>query len=80
MIEWVKDDSGISIRDIERKQPYKLEPHTFRTRKRLPWAYCIHCGLLMMRNPLTEWCVRMGCNASDHPEYCARCAASRGRQ
>lgn len=46
MIDWVKDDSGLSIADIERKQPFKLEPHRFRAVKKLAWLRCSHCGLL----------------------------------
>lgn len=32
-------------------------------------AICIHCGLLRLRNLLTDWCVRQGCNYEDHPGY-----------
>lgn len=69
MSDWIKDDSGISLRDLEKKQPYKLEPHSFYLSKKLPWQRCKKCGLLSLRNELTEWCTRMGCNASDHPDY-----------
>lgn len=73
MIEWHKDDSGLTLKDIERRQPYKLEPHAFAPVKRLAWLRCKHCGLLTLRNDLTAWCIRMGCNAEDHPEFRARC-------
>lgn len=72
MTDWVKDDSGLSIRDIERKQLYKLQPHQFAPCKRLAWLRCKICGLLTLRNALTEWCIRMGCNSKDHPDYTAR--------
>ena len=69
MNDWVKDDSGLSIKDICRKQPYKMEPHQFATVKKIPWLRCKSCGLLTLRNKFTQWCVKMGCNASDHPSY-----------
>jgi hypothetical protein len=79
MSEWHKDDSGLSLRDIERRQPYALEAHAFVPSKRLTWLICKRCGLLTLRNPLTAWCVKMGCNAANHPEYAARCKATRPR-
>lgn len=79
MTDWQKDDSGLSIRDIERRQTYKLEPHAFVPAKKLAWLRCKKCGLLTLRNQLTEWCERMGCNASDHPEYSSRCKAAKCR-
>ncbi len=49
MTDWLRDDSGLSIAQITAKQPYKLEPHAFKTAKRLPWSYCGRCGLLNLR-------------------------------
>lgn len=77
LTDWVRDDSGLSIQDIERKQPYKLESHQFKNHRRLAWLRCQRCGLVTLKNQLTEWCVRMGCNAHDHPEYGAKVRASR---
>lgn len=74
---WERDDSGLSVAQFNAKQPYRLEPHQFGTRKGIPWSSCKSCGLLNLRNELTAWCVKMGCNASDHPEYSARCRNSR---
>lgn len=79
MAEWERDDSGLSLRDIERRQPYKFEAHHFAASKKLPWLRCKHCGLLTLRNELTAWCTKMGCNASDHPEYASRCRNARPR-
>lgn len=79
MADWARDDSGLSLRDIERRQPYKLEPHVFKVSKKLPWLRCQRCGLLNLRNELTAWCMKMGCNASDHPEFAARCRNSKPR-
>lgn len=74
--DWVRDDSGLSIREIEARGAYKMHPHAFVARRRLPWPACKHCGLLRLRNQLTEWVERMGCNAEDHPGYAARVKAS----
>lgn len=78
-MNWERDDSGFSIRDIEKRQAYKLEPHHFTPSKKLAWLRCKHCGLLTLRNALTEWAVKMGCNVADHPEYASRCKNSRPR-
>lgn len=79
MADWERDDSGLSLRDILRKQAYKLEPHHFGVMKKLPWQRCKHCGLMSLRNSLTEWVTRVGCNASDHPEYASRVRNSKPR-
>ena len=71
-MEWIKDDSGLSIADIERRQAYKMHPHLFKTRKKFPYAFCSHCGLINLRNELSQWCVKMGCNASDHPQFASK--------
>ena len=50
------------------KVPYKLEPHG-------PWiagvykTYCQSCGLVRLNNEFTNWCIRMGCNNREHPQY-----------
>ncbi len=79
MSDWEKDDSGLSIREIQRKQAYKMESHQFGPVKKLAYLRCKHCGLITLRNALTEWCTRMGCNASDHPEYASRVRNSKPR-
>lgn len=79
MSDWQRDDSGLSLRDIAAKPAYKLEPHAFTTSKKILYQRCKRCGLLTLRNALTEWAIRMGCNANDHPEYTARCRATKPR-
>jgi hypothetical protein len=37
---------------------------------------CKKCGLLYLKNELTQWCVRQGCNYEEHPEYAKRVKAS----
>jgi len=51
------------------REPFKHVGHRFKPVKGLPWPVCIGCGLVRLRNPITEWCVRHGCNHEDRPEY-----------
>jgi hypothetical protein len=30
---------------------------------------CQRCGLMRLRNPITQWCVKHGCYHEDHPLY-----------
>ena len=46
-----------------------VTPHKWKAAKYLPVPVCTGCGLLRLRNPLTEWCVRNGCDHADHPQY-----------
>ena len=48
---------------------FKQEPHSFQPVKRLPYPVCAGCGLVRLKNPLTEWCVRHGCGHTEHPGY-----------
>ncbi len=48
---------------------FKQEPHSFQPVKRLPYQVCTGCGLVRLRNPLTDWCVRYGCNHAEHPGF-----------
>jgi hypothetical protein len=48
---------------------FKLEPHNFRQTKSIPWPICSSCGLVRLRNPFTDWSVKMGCNSADHPDF-----------
>ena len=55
------------IEDVE--ITYSFEPHKTRKLKGSPWLYCTYCGLLYLKNPLTKWCIKMGCNNSYHKQY-----------
>jgi hypothetical protein len=74
MSDWVRDDSGLTVADIERRQAYKLEGHTFVQPRRMGKPLCKRCGLVLLRNPLTAWCDDKGCHFSDHPGYRAAVA------
>lgn len=51
---------------------YQADPHHFvpmGKKSRVPYLYCVSCGLINMKNEFSEWAVRMGCNHKDHPSY-----------
>ena len=50
------------------KEPYKNEPHNF-SKKMLNYQYCVHCGLVTLKNDFTVWSIQQGCNYRDHPSY-----------
>ena len=50
------------------KEPYLYVPHIFRTPKRGGKAICQRCGLVALKNPLTQWSIEKGCYFEDHPE------------
>lgn len=53
----------------QKKEPYKLEHHSFEFNSRVGKSVCKKCGLVYLKNEFTEWSVRMGCNSSDHSQY-----------
>ena len=56
--------------EIEDKEiTYSYEPHSTVSLKGTPWPYCKYCGLVYLRNRITRWCIRMGCNADYHPQF-----------
>ena len=36
---------------------------------KLPWLYCIKCGLIYLNNDISKWAIAKGCNHSEHPDY-----------
>lgn len=48
---------------------YKYQPHTFIVMKGVGKQICKSCGLMALRNDITNWCINKGCYAEDHPEY-----------
>lgn len=51
------------------KEEYKMENHRFLLNKLIGKPVCIHCGLVLLRNDATAWCVQKGCNNELHPQY-----------
>lgn len=65
MAEWVK----IDWKDLPPPEPYKMRPHHPVKVRFLPWLVCAKCGLIFIRNLLTEWCDGKGCDSDIHPDY-----------
>lgn len=59
---------------MNKPKTFKVEPHDFGSIRGLSWPVCKGCGLVRLRNPLTDWCIRHGCNAEDAPGYKAAVA------
>lgn len=57
----------VNLEDEEIK--YSYERHNPVVLKGTPWLYCRYCGLLYLNNPITKWCIKMGCNSSYHLQY-----------
>lgn len=49
--------------------PYKLEHHSFTGWRICNWQVCTKCGLMRLKNPLTDEAIRLGCNHTDHPNW-----------
>lgn len=60
--DWVK----VTWTDI--KEKYDFSPHQPQKVKYVPWPVC-RCGLIYLKNTLTQWCVSKGCNYELHPDY-----------
>ena len=53
----------------EEKINYKYESHTPTRIKGIPWTLCKHCGLVYLKNSLTQWCIAKGCLSCYHSDY-----------
>lgn len=50
-------------------EPYVMEHHA---PVKVGWfsaLVCRKCWLVYLKNPLTAWCQKHGCNYADHPNY-----------
>lgn len=52
----------------EKEEVYKMEPHNFSWHI-MHWPVCVNCGLIMMKNPFSEWAQKVGCLNKLHPSY-----------
>lgn len=55
--------------DDESEVKYSYESHSTLNLKGTPYVYCRYCGLVFLKNELTRWCIRMGCNNKYHPLF-----------
>lgn len=53
---------------MEEEVSYSMQEHSF-TAKSAHWSTCSRCGLVRLKNPLTEWCVKKGCYYDEHPSF-----------
>ena len=51
------------------KETYTFESHKPIMIKRIPWPVCQYCGLVFLKNKMSRWCVKTGCNHSLHRDY-----------
>lgn len=51
------------------KETYSMKGHSFVPLKGVGKQYCRCCGLVALNNPISIWCIEMGCNYKDHPQY-----------
>lgn len=79
--DWEKVSAAEFFSDVERanREAYKLHPHSWGQKKRIPWVVCKSCGLIGLRNSLTRWCEKMGCNFDRHPDYRRQAQSARAR-
>ncbi len=49
------------------KEPYQYEPHHWFQQQY--FTSCAKCGLIRLRNQLTDWSIDKGCNFSDHGQF-----------
>jgi hypothetical protein len=49
---------------------FKIDPHSFfNPKNRFYKPVCVKCGLMRLNNPITDWCVKQGCDHEEHPDY-----------
>jgi hypothetical protein len=46
-----------------------MTPHRWKGIKGIPWPVCTGCGLVRLKNAITEWAVKHGCDHAEHPGY-----------
>ncbi len=52
---------------------FEIEPHKWVKFPGVGRERCCKCGLLALHNPLTAFCIRYGCDHTDHPRYKRMC-------
>lgn len=57
MSEWVEWRGAMSERGQKRRAPHQFT----RRLKRLPWPYCAHCGLMLLKNEASKRAAKAVC-------------------
>lgn len=47
----------------------KVHPHRWGIVKGISYSVCMTCGLVKLRNPLTQKAIQYGCDHKEHPQY-----------
>jgi len=55
-------------------EPYEMVTHRWFKLAGIGKQYCVGCGLVGLNNPLTKWCIRMGCDHGYHKDYVKKVA------
>lgn len=48
---------------------FAVEPHHWVKFKGIGRDRCVKCGLIALRNTFTAFCIKMGCDHTEHPRY-----------
>lgn len=69
--QWEKVAYKDFIADVNKDAAasYKLVGHQFQQRKRCPYPVCKSCGLVRLRNRLTGYAERYGCDYRKHAAF-----------
>lgn len=54
---------------MEEPEQYRMEPHKFGPLKGVPYPVCQRCGCVALKNLLTGFAIKMGCEWTIHPKY-----------
>lgn len=46
-----------------------MKPHKIRPFLKTGFKYCEDCGLIILRNWITDLCVKLGCEYKDNEQY-----------
>lgn len=47
----------------------KPEPHAWGMYRNYPWAVCLHCGHVSLKNDISRWASKKGCAYREDPAY-----------
>lgn len=48
---------------------FLIEPHKWAKMDGVGRERCVKCGLMALRNPLSQFCIKQGCDHEEHPRY-----------
>ena len=63
-----KDAFKAVFGDDSKKETYKMVGHSF-NKTISGKSVCSNCGLIVLNNEFTRWCIEKGCYADLHPQY-----------